>query len=85
MHEMERSMNAFRETPACFLRWSVQKVTQGLYAVTATIDGSAYDFVGNYKSVQEAQKAGQRYVSDLLHGSLSGGRLSLRSVKRSLP
>ncbi len=78
-------MNAFKKTPACFLRWSVQKVTKSLYAVTATIDGSAYDFVGNYKSVQEAQKAGQRYVSDLLHASLSGGRLSLRSAKRSRP
>ena len=77
-------MNAFRKTPACFLRWSVLEVTKGVYAVTATIDGSAYDFVGNYKSVQEAQQAGQRYVSNLLHGSLSGGRLSLRSPKDSL-
>ena len=83
MHEMEPSMNASKKTPACFLRWSVQKVTKGLYAVTATIDGSDYDFVGNFKSIQEAQKAGRRYVSDLLHNSLSGGRLSLKSAKSS--
>tara|TARA_B100001093_G_C26782951_1_gene995447 strand:+ start:958 stop:1215 length:258 start_codon:yes stop_codon:yes gene_type:complete len=84
MHEMEPSMNASKKTPACFLRWSVQKVTKGLYAVTATIDGCDYDFVGNFNSIQEAQQAGRRYVSDLLHNSLSGGRLSLRSAQSSL-
>ena len=84
MQVMEICMNSSKKTPACFLRWSVQKVTKGLYAVTATIDGSVYDFVGNYKSVKEAQKAGRRYATDLLHNSLSGGRLSLRSSNSSL-
>tara|TARA_B100001093_G_C26745589_1_gene978684 strand:- start:465 stop:722 length:258 start_codon:yes stop_codon:yes gene_type:complete len=84
MNKMETRMNASKKTPACFLRWSIHKVTKGLYAVSATIDGSDYDFVGNFRSIQEAQTAGRRYVQDLLHNSLSGGRLSLRSVKSSV-
>ena len=75
---MEESMNASTKSPACFLRWSVQKVNQHLYAVSATIDGTDYDFVGNFKSIPEAHKAGRRYASELLHNSLSGGRLSFR-------
>ena len=37
----------------------------------------AYDFVGNFKSVREAQQAGRRYAEDLVHNSMAGGRLSL--------
>lgn len=62
-------MNSSKNSPACFLRWSVQKVKQNLYAVSATIDGTDYDFVGNFKSITEAHKAGRRYASDLLHNS----------------
>ena len=69
-------MNSSKKSPACFLRWSVQKINRHLYAVSATIDGCAYDFVGNFKSVEEAQKAGRRYVSDLAHNSLSEGSLA---------
>ena len=73
----ERRMIAPKKYPTCILRWSVQKVNQNLYAVSATIDGHKYDFVGNFKSISDANKAGRRYASDLLHNSISGGCLSL--------
>ena len=73
-------MNASKKFPAYTMRWSVQKVSHNLYAVSATIDGHEYDFVGNFKSIADANKAGLRYASDLLHNSVSGGRLSLRSA-----
>ena len=52
-------------------------MSQNLYAVSATVDGSKYDFVGNFKTVREAQMAGRRYVSDLLHQSFPEGQLVL--------
>ena len=67
-----------RKKQACFLRWSVSKVTDKLYAVAATVDGKDYDFVGNFKSVRAAQQAGRRYAEDLVHNSMAGGRLSLK-------
>lgn len=73
-------MNASKKSPACIMLWSVQKVNHNLYAVTATIDGHEYDYVGNFKSIADANKAGRRYASDLLHNSVSGGRLSVRSA-----
>ena len=72
-------MNASKKSPTCVLRWTVQKVTQHLYAVSATVNGHEYDFVGNFKSITDANKAGRRYASDLVHNAISGGRLSLRS------
>ena len=51
-------MHSQKNSPACFLRWSVSKVADRLYAVAATVDGKDYDFVGNFKSVREAQQAG---------------------------
>ena len=75
---MEDSMQRQKNSPACFLRWSVSKVADKLYAVAATIDGKQYDFVGNFKSVREAQTAGRRYAEDLVHNSMAGGRLSLK-------
>ena len=75
---MEVSMHTQKNSPACFFRWSVSKVTDKLYAVAATIDGKEYDFVGNYRSVREAQQAGRRYAKDLVHNSMAGGRLSLK-------
>jgi len=74
----EDSMQCQKNSPACFLRWSVSKVTDKLYAVAATVDGKDYDFVGNFKSVREAQQAGRRYAEDLVHNSRAGGRLSLK-------
>ena len=71
-------MHSQKNSPACFLRWSVSKVTDKLYAVAATVDGKDYDFVGNFKSVREAQQAGRRYVEDLVHNSIAGGHLSLK-------
>ena len=71
-------MHSQKNSPACFLRWSVRKVTDKLYAVAATVDGKEYDFVGNYRSVGEAQQAGRRYAEDLVHNSMTGGRLSLK-------
>ena len=75
---MEDSMHSQKNSPACFLRWSVSKVADRLYAVAATVDGKEYDFVGNFKSVREAQQAGRRYAEDLVHTSMAGGRLSLK-------
>ena len=75
---LEDSMHSQKNSPACFLRWSVSKVADKLYAVAATVDGKEYDFVGNFKSVREAQQAGRRYAEDLVHHSMSGGRLSLK-------
>ena len=49
-----------------------------MYAVAATIDGIEYDFVGNYKSIRDAQKAGRRYATDLMHNSMSCGQLAFR-------
>ena len=57
---MENSMHSQKDSPAYFLRWSVSKVADKLYAVAATVDGKEYDFVGNFKSVREAQQAGRR-------------------------
>ena len=74
----EDSMHSQKNSPACFLRWSVSKVTDRLYTVSATNDGKEYDFVGNFKSVREAQQAGRRYAEDLVHNSMAGGRLSLK-------
>ena len=71
-------MHSQKNSPACFLRWSVSKVTDRLYAVAATVDGKDYDFVGNFKSVREAQQAGRRYAEDLVLNSMAGGRLSLK-------
>ena len=51
-------------------------MSQNLYSVSATVDGSKYDFVGNFKTVREAQKAGRRFVADLLHYSFSDRPLS---------
>ena len=75
---MEDSMHSQKNSPACFLRWSVSKVADRLYAVAATVDGKEYDFVGNFKSAREAQQAGRRYAEDLVHNSMAGGRLSLK-------
>ena len=73
--KQEQIMEASSKPPACFLRWTVRKVTTGLYVVAATMDGIEYDFVGNYKSIRDAHAAGRLYSSNLLHNSLSGGRL----------
>ena len=75
---MEDSMQSQKNSPACFLRWSVSRVADKLYAVAATVDGKEYDFVGNFKSVRDAQQAGRRYAEELVHNSMSGGRLSLK-------
>ena len=71
-------MSGQPKSPACYLRWTVKKVADKMYAVAATIDGIQYDFVGNYKSIRDAQKAGRRYATDLMHNSMSGGQLAFR-------
>ena len=53
---MEDSMHSQKNSPACFLRWSVSKVTDKLYAVAATVDGKEYDFVGNFKAFEKRNK-----------------------------
>ena len=71
-------MQSQKNSPACFLRWSVSKVADKLYTVAATVDGKDYDFVGNFKSIREAQTAGRRYAEDLVRNSMASGRLSLK-------
>ena len=48
------------------MRWRVQKVSGCQFAVPATIDGATYDLMGHFKSLEEAQQAGRRTVSDVL-------------------
>ena len=50
------------------MHWSVQRVTKHLYSVSATTNGKEYTHVGNYRSVEDANRAGRRYVSALAHG-----------------
>ena len=64
-------------SPRCFLRWSVNKVADSLYVVAATVDGKEYDFVGNFKNIRDAQRAGRRYVQDHIHSIMLRARLSL--------
>ena len=48
------------------MRWPVQKVSGRQFAVSATIDGAMYELIGHFKSLEEAQQAGRRTVSDVL-------------------
>ena len=65
---VEVSMTIHESAPACFMHWSVQRVTKHLYSVSATTNGKDYTHVGNYRSVEDANRAGRRYVSALAHG-----------------
>lgn len=55
------------KAPACHLTWTVTQVSRRLFAVAATLNGSDYDFVGNFQSLREAHAAGRIYASDLAH------------------
>jgi len=55
------------QAPACHLSWTVRKISNGLYAVAATSNGSDYDFVGNYRSLADAHRAGRLYARQLIH------------------
>ena len=59
-------MNRSSSSQACLMCWRVQKVSGRQFAVSATIDGATYDLIGHFKSLEEAQQAGRRYVSDVL-------------------
>ena len=49
------------------MHWSVQRVTNNLFSVSATSDGLDYTHVGNYRSVEDASRAGRRFVSARAH------------------
>ena len=49
------------------MHWSVQRVTNNLFSVSATSDGLDYTHVGNYRSVEDANRAGRRFVSVWAH------------------
>ena len=49
------------------MHWSVQRVTSNLFSVSATSDGLDYTHVGNYRSVEDANRAGRRFVSARAH------------------
>ncbi|WP_114992027.1 hypothetical protein [Synechococcus sp. UW179A] len=53
--------------PSCFMHWSVQRVTNNLFSVSATSDGRDYTHVGNYRSVEDANRAGRHFVSVRAH------------------
>ena len=71
-------MSSQSKSPACYLRWTVKQLADRMYAVAATIDGIEYYSVGKYNSVRDAQKAGRRYATDLMHNSMSRGRLAFK-------
>jgi len=48
----------------------VTQVSRRLFAVAATLNGSEYDFVGNFPSLREAHMAGRLYASDLARQQL---------------
>ena len=49
------------------MHWNVQRVTNNLFSVSATSDGLDYTHVGNYRSVEDANRAGRRFVSARAH------------------
>ena len=49
------------------MHWSVQRVTHNLFSVSATSDGQDYTHVGNYRTVEDANRAGRRFVSARAH------------------
>ena len=49
------------------MHWSVQRVTNHLFSVSATSNGRDYTHVGNYRTVEDANRAGRRYVSARAH------------------
>ena len=49
------------------MHWSVQRVTNNLFSVSATSDGLDYTHVGNYRSVEDANRAGRRFVLARAH------------------
>ena len=76
----EVSMKSRESAPACFMHWSVQRVTKHLYSVSATTNGKDYTHVGNYRSVEDANRAGRRYVSALAHGLRSESALASQGL-----
>jgi len=76
----EESMTSHESAPACFMHWSVQRVTKHLYSVSATTNGKEYTHVGNYRSVEDANRAGRRYVSSLAHGLGSESTLTSQAL-----
>ena len=64
--QFQGGMNCPSAFQACLMRWRVQKVGGRQFAVSATINRATYDLIGHFKSLEEAQQAGRRYVSDVL-------------------
>ncbi len=75
-------MNVLMQAPACHLRWTVTRVAAHLYAVAATKNGAEYDFVGNFKSLTDAHRAGRRYAEHMAHqaSQASDARALMRQV-----
>ena len=59
-------MNRSSTSQACLMRWRFQEVSGCQFAVSATIDVATYNLIGHFKSLEEAQQAGRRTVSDVL-------------------
>ncbi|WP_392350622.1 hypothetical protein [Parasynechococcus sp.] len=73
-------MDRQSEGPTCFLRWTVQKVAHQLYAVAATNNGCDYDFVGNFGTLSEANRAGRQYICDRQHALLKRNTLEMEAA-----
>ena len=61
--------------PSCYLSWTVSRISAGFYAVSATSNGSDYDFVGNFPSLTEAHRAGRLYAQQMVHSMQSRSAL----------
>ena len=62
-------MSALEQAPACHLSWTVTRVSDRLYAVAATSNGADYDFVGNYRSLSDAHRAGRMFAHQRIQSS----------------
>ena len=60
-------MSSKNQAPACHLSWTVTRVSPRLYAVAATSNGADYDFVGNYRSLSDAHRAGRMFARQAMH------------------
>ncbi len=58
----------------------MQKVAHQLYAVAATNNGFDYDFVGNFGTLTEANKAGRQYVCDRSHTLIKRNTLEMEAA-----
>ena len=67
-------MSSKNQAPACHLSWTVTRVSPRLYAVAATSNGADYDFVGNFRSLSDAHRAGRMFARQTMHRTHAANR-----------